>query len=209
MYQIRTIVVTTIRRCNNRERCNNSCMNFCAISAFITGLAYAFKLNGLLSISIPLSIFIFFIEKTIDFSFHFDSFLYTSWDYLVWNNFLKLKLFKESEDRMKWNRFRIDGSLDYVVNYVYHFCIESFCYVFCLKWNNGKQRVFVTRNIWNAWMLYEFLLREIIENNWKGKSWNLLQFHSLHCYNFYQIEIARLCSIKFKSLSFFFYYNLV
>lgn len=148
MYQIRTIVVTTIRRCNNRERCNNSCMNFCAISAFITGLAYAFKLNGLLSISIPLSIFIFFIEKTIDFSFHFDSFLYTSWDYLVWNNFLKLKLFKESEDRMKWNRFRIRLIMSWIMSTI--FVLSLFVMFF----------------VWNEIMENnESLLREIYETH--------------------------------------------
>lgn len=147
----------------------------CDFCFYYPGPAYAFKLNGLLSISIPLSIFIFFIvrviEKTIDFSLHFDSLLCMSWNYLVWNNFLKSKLFKGSEDRMKWNRFRIDFHdiikvrliMSWIMSTIF---VLNLFVVFLLKWNNGKQWVFVTRNvIWNAWMLYEFLLHEIIENN--------------------------------------------
>lgn len=131
MYQIRTIVVTTIRLCNNRGRCNNSCMNFCAISAFITRAPLMLlSRTGLLSISIPLSIFIFSVvrvaEKTIDFSFlRFDSLLPVSWDYLVWNNFLKSKSFFKGSEEMKSLQVR-RCTLDYVVNYVHHFCARSF-----------------------------------------------------------------------------------
>lgn len=142
----------------------------CDFCFYYPGSTYAFKPNGLLSISIPLSIFIFFVvrvaEKTIDFSFlRFDSLLPVSWDYLVWNNFLKSKSFLKDR-RMEWNEIA-SGSTVYAW-LCRELCPPFLCPFFlsCFCWNEiMENNESLLREI-----LYEMLreclsLHEIIENN--------------------------------------------